>query len=718
MVLTIQSTRRDGPAATAFDRAFERLLSEGLSGRLDYYAEFLDLARFEEPDYPAALRDFLRAKYRRLRFDLIVVTSNASAEFVKQYRDDLFPGTPVVSITGAGATPGPNATGVIAGLDFSATVHIALRIQPDTRNVVVVSGASSWDKYYETAARRQFKEFEGRLAFTYLSGLPMQELLARVANLPAHSIIYYLSVVEDGGGQKFAALDSLDRVAAVANAPIYAWHTVGMNHGIVGGSLQSMDVLAARVAEISLRVLRGERPEAIPVETVDPNVTEFDWRQLQRWGIKENRLPPGSVVRYREPGPWEKYRLYIVAAGALLLLQTVLIAALLVQRARRLRTEQVLRENEARYALATAAGAVGVWDWDLETNEIYVDPALKAILGYTDGEIRNHLDDWGQFVHPDDRDAVMAQAQPCLDGLKNEYEVEHRMNHKNGSVRWFLARGSIVRRRDGTPYRMVGTDTDITDLKHATKIVQESDEALRASHREIQSLAGRLIAAQEAERTRIARDLHDDVSQELAGLSITLSSLAKRGGRASGGEELQPALSSLQQRTIVVAEKIRSLSHDLHPGVLRHAGLVAALTAHCAEYQQRQTVEVILDADDSVGSIEPESALCLYRVAQEALRNVFTHADARRVIVRLTRRDHHAELTVADDGKGFDLQLPQRAGNGLGLLSINERVRLAGGQIDVLTARGQGTTIQVRIPLEREGAGDASGASDPGRAFG
>jgi two-component system sensor histidine kinase UhpB len=145
--------------------------------------------------------------------------------------------------------------------------------------------------------------------------------------------------------------------------------------------------------------------------------------------------------------------------------------------------------------------------------------------------------------------------------------------------------------------------------------------------------------------------------------------------------------------------------------------LVAALTSHCAECQRERSIEVVLHADDNFESLNPEAALCLYRVAQEALRNVVTHADARRAVLRLTRTDNHAELTVTDDGKGFDRGLPRGGGNGLGLFSINERIRLAGGTVDVLTAPDRGTTIRVRIPLATT-AGPIREVPDSERAFG
>ncbi len=135
--------------------------------------------------------------------------------------------------------------------------------------------------------------------------------------------------------------------------------------------------------------------------------------------------------------------------------------------AERKRAEEALQESEKRYVLATKAGQVGVWDWNLETNEIYVDPNLKAMLGYADHEIRNHLDDWGKLVHPDDTEQVMAAARAHLEGLTPVYEIVHRMLHKDGSMRWFLARGTAIRDANGKPYRVVGTDTDITERKQA-----------------------------------------------------------------------------------------------------------------------------------------------------------------------------------------------------------------------------------------------------------
>jgi PAS domain S-box-containing protein len=164
---------------------------------------------------------------------------------------------------------------------------------------------------------------------------------------------------------------------------------------------------------------------------------------------------------------------------------------------KRKQAEDALRESEGRYELATAAGGVGVWDWNLETNEIYLDPELKAILGYQDHEIRNHLDDWTQYLHPDDKNPALARAQAHIDGQTPYFEDEHRMLHKDGSVRWFLARGTAVKGESGRVLRMVGTDTDITERKRAQEAAQITQELLQST---IDALNAHIAILDENER--------------------------------------------------------------------------------------------------------------------------------------------------------------------------------------------------------------------------
>jgi PAS domain S-box-containing protein len=235
------------------------------------------------------------------------------------------------------------------------------------------------------------------------------------------------------------------------------------------------------------------------------------------------------------------------------------------------------------------------------------------------------------------------------------------------------------------------------ERKRAEQTLRENETVLRASYDRIQDLAGRLITAQEAERSRIAGELHDDVNQQLAGLSIALSNVKRQVQNGKNGT-VQEEISRLQQRTIDLADVIRNLSHELHPGVLQHAGLVAALRGHCAEVGRQHEIEVTLSADAGLDGIPNDVALCLYRVAQEALRNIAAHAAAHKAQVTLRSSKKGLEMVIADDGQGFDLAEAREVG-GLGLISLDERVRLIGGSLAISTEPKHGTEVRVQVPL-------------------
>ena len=251
---------------------------------------------------------------------------------------------------------------------------------------------------------------------------------------------------------------------------------------------------------------------------------------------------------------------------------------------------------------------------------------------------------------------------------------------------------------DGSFTGYVGCDVDITERKNAEDVIRASQAALEASHQEVRSLAGRLIEAQEVERARIARDLHDDVSQQLAGVSIAFSGLKQRLGESHISEELRQEVTLLQQQTLKLARNVRQLSHDLHPAVLQHLGLVKGLTSYCGELGRAHGVAMTCTAVGDFATITPDAALCVYRIAQEALRNVIAHACARSVEVRLLRTSDHVQITIADDGRGFDATRARRDA-GLGLVSMSERARIIGGVVSIVSAPSEGTRLQATIPM-------------------
>ena len=244
--------------------------------------------------------------------------------------------------------------------------------------------------------------------------------------------------------------------------------------------------------------------------------------------------------------------------------------------------------------------------------------------------------------------------------------------------RWFEAR--FVRAEHD---RILAVVRDVTESKRTTELNRD--------------LAGRLIASQEAERTRIARDLHDGVCQDLASIAVEVSRLRRVAGDLRG-RDLQEALLAIEGRAAGVAETLRLLSHGLHPSVLQHIGLVAALQAHCAEVERQHQLRIRFFADDEVEPQRPVVGLSLFRIAQEALGNVARHGQARHAAVSLIREANELVLVISDDGRGFDLA--RAHGGGLGLVSMEERARLVRGCVTISTAPGLGTTIEVRVPAD------------------
>jgi two-component system sensor histidine kinase UhpB len=408
-----------------------------------------------------------------------------------------------------------------------------------------------------------------------------------------------------------------------------------------------------------------------------------------------------------------------LATTALLTVVAILAAcvvALLLERSRRARGQRDLRASEERFRLMAEHAPVMMWTARPDTTLDYFNGTcmeftglpLEALLG----------EGWLDAVHPEDVAYCIGTYVPAFEALR-PFLMEYRVRRADGVYRWLLDSGVPRFEADGRLAGYIGCSIDITERREAERVIRESRTALEASHREIQRLAGRLIQAQDAERARVARDLHDDVSQQLAGLSIALSGFRHRLDALPAGEDLQADLRALHQRTASLAQNVRHLSHDLHPTVLRHAGLVAALTSYCAELERSHGTVLACSAEGDLASLAPETALCLYRIAQEALRNVVAHAGASRAHVRLLRAADRTEMTIADDGNGFDLARSlERGSSGLGLVSIRERARLAGGTVSIAAEPGQGTSVCVRIP---EGAllkaGAAPRAEDRQRAY-
>ena len=348
-VLMLYWDERDYPANVEFDRHFQAALRSAAPGPIEFYSEYLESSRFPGEEQARFLRDYIRRKYTGRPVDVVVPYASAPLEFLLKYRTDLFPGVPIVFgatnyPSAAQLDAGAGATGIVFVNSYRKTLDLALSLHPGTEEVFIVSGTLAHDKVYETLARGQLDGYESKAAITYLTDLPPEELMARIKDLPERSIVLYVwQQARNDQGKLLQSQEILRSIAPLARVPLYGMSFANVGLGIVGGYVYTMETNSARMAEMTLKVASGTRASNIPVESA-PQTPMFDWRQLQRWSIPEDRLPENSVIHFREISLWQQFKWRILTAIAVFTLQSLLIFRLLVARKRARRTRLELEQ--------------------------------------------------------------------------------------------------------------------------------------------------------------------------------------------------------------------------------------------------------------------------------------------------------------------------------------------------------------------------------------
>jgi PAS domain S-box-containing protein len=355
--------------------------------------------------------------------------------------------------------------------------------------------------------------------------------------------------------------------------------------------------------------------------------------------------------------------------------------------------EQALRESEERFHLAVQGANDGLWDWpDMRQDRQWWSPRFYTLLGYKEVEIEATNSNFNRLVHPDDLEKVLAithtrreEGQP--------FDVEYRLRTKSGEYRWFSSRGAVVRNREGEPMRMSGFIRDITDRR---KTVAE-----RATYQaRLKSLATQLALAEERERRRIAVGVHDDIGQKLVLAKLELQSLRQtisESGLAQGVDHVCDLIDQTMQDA-------RSLAFDLSNPVLYEVGFDAAVEAWLNRQVERKTGIRCDFASDLTGTkLDETMAVALFQAVREVLTNVIKHAQAKTLKVRICKVKDQVQVTVEDDGVGFDpavLEWSTESQRGLGLFNVKERIEYLKGHLEVRSTPGQGTTVILAAPFK------------------
>jgi len=347
----------------------------------------------------------------------------------------------------------------------------------------------------------------------------------------------------------------------------------------------------------------------------------------------------------------------------------------------RRRAGEALRESEERLRLAAQAGRMYAYEWDRASDVIVRSAEFTHILGLSSEPTETTCRERLMTIHPDDRARVNAVTYGCTP-RNPSCRVRYRVLRSDGSVVWLEKNARAYFDEKGELQRMIGMIADISERKLA-------EEAISSVNR-------RLIEVQEAERARIARELHDDISQRLALLSVSFERVKRTVPVLQS--ELRRRMDELREQVVDISSSIHALSHELHSSKLRHLDTINAMRGFCTELSAQQNVEIGFVERDVPESIPQEISICLFRVLQEALHNAVKHSQAHRFEVELQGSPDTICLSIHDSGLGFD---PKEAmnGRGLGLTSMQERVKLVNGEFNVDSQPGHGTTLHARVPL-------------------
>jgi PAS domain S-box-containing protein len=476
-VLVLYWYDRAFSSTSRWEETFETALQAGSNERIEYYPEFLQSDKFPGEQQSQALHDYLKQKYAARPIDVVVAQLEAPLDFFLKYRHDLFPDVPIVFYTQSLPRPdqrvsNPGLTGLFVFGNYRKSIDLSLSLHPNTEQIFIVSGTLHHDGQFEKAARDELRDYDGRLKINFLTDLAPADLVARTKSLPERSIILYVwQQAFDANGRVLETAEILDSVARTSSVPIDCMSVGAVGRGAVGGYVYSPDAGAKKLAEVVRRILNGEQPQNIPIE-IAPKEFMFDWRELQRWNISEKSLPKGSIVNFREFTFWQLYKWRIVGVLALLALQSLLIAFLLIERRRR----RLATEASRRLAAIVEYSDDAILSTSLEGKVLSWNAGAELIYGYVADEIIG--EDVSKLAGPDKK----KESAAIIDRIKSGKNLDHfettGMTKKGRQIDVSLAM-SALRDERGNVIGASSIARDISERKHAEEALRQSETRFR-----------------------------------------------------------------------------------------------------------------------------------------------------------------------------------------------------------------------------------------------
>jgi PAS domain S-box-containing protein len=678
---------------------------------IDLYEASLQNERLHLSRDDGPFVEYLQALFSGRGVDLVVAMGAPAARFFLRQRPRIFPSSPLL-ITGAderaleGAALTSNDTNVSVWFDQAKQIDNILQVLPDTTNIAVVTGASPIEKFWLEDLRRAYQPFATRVIFDWLNQLSLEETMQRVAKLPPRSAIYFNHIHVDVRGVPQENDRAIMRLHAVANAPIFSFIDSNLGLGIVGGPLVSTHRLASQSATVAVRILNGESAGNIKTPPVGLEPPVYDWRELRHWNISEALLPPGSLIQFREPTEWERYRWQIITTVAIILLQSALIVYVLSQSHRRQRAEKALAASEERMTSTAALMNVGMWQFDRATDNLWATENCRALLGLAK-DIPLSRDVILNSIHPEDRESTISALRRAREDDRLALS-DFRVVLPDGQIRWVRSHVRPFRYDRGSRRNLIGIFVDVTEQKAA-------EAETEAQRREIAHLT-RVSALGELSAT-----IAHEISQPLTAIQLNAqAALYLLSQQPPNLAEIHEALTDIVYENSRASEVIQRLRNLLRKSERKGESVslneIVDSTVRLLRGEliaRRINIELRLAADLPLTSGDP------VQLQQVVLNLVMNAMDAMaalpasdRVITLATFKSQSGmvELRVADRGPGIGsagivrlfepFYTTKEHGLGLGLSICSTIVDSHGGRLTLENGDNGGAVASISLPID------------------
>jgi PAS domain S-box-containing protein len=689
------------------DAARKRLLERSKSIEID--AEFLDLARNTDAPHELRAAAFIRDKYGQHPPDLVMTLGSAALPFLVKHRDMLFPITPVVFTSISPQTydalrPPPDVTGIVTQFDLAKTLSLAERLQPEAHRLVIVAGSGATDLRWQAVARQVVEEHQRKFETTYLFGLPYSELAAKLSILSRDTIVIVLTVFADSEGKTFVPAQVAADLSALSAAPVYGPYDTYIGRGSVGGFVETFESVGIAAADLAIEVLEDKAASALPPRTNPGQHYRVDYQAMQRWGLKERDLPPGTTVMFKPPTIWDEYRGAALAAIFVVGLQAVFVSALLIQRRRKLNFERLLLASEERMTFAAAATNIGLWHFDRDANKLWATEHCRMLFGLKK-DVPLTREALLATVHPDDLEIARRSMQRSVETEKSS-SSDVRIVLPDNEVRWIRMRARSYPEDKGRSQQLGGIFVDVTEQKLA-----EAEAALQRqeiAHLMRVSVLGELSGS-------IAHEINQPLTAILSNAQAALHLLAQK---QPDLEEIRDALKDIVQEDNRAGEVIHRLRHLLKKGERKLESvnindLVRSTTALLHSELIGREISIRLDLENRLFLTSGDSV----QLQQVLLNLVMNGMDAmastpvdRRHILISTRgmESGSVDVRVIDRGHGIrplengrlfePFYTTKEHGLGLGLAICSTIIQAHGGRLTLVNHESGGAIAMFSLP--------------------